>query len=91
MEFQHIPLPELRTVASEGLIHTGENNEGVSGPYYNSGLFQAMVQQGDMIAAFCGHNHTNTYIGTLDGVDLAALRRVPASTNMARRRSAACV
>ena len=70
MEFQHIPLPELRTVASEGLIHTGENNEGVSGPYYNSGLFQAMVQQGDMIAAFCGHNHTNTYIGTLDGVDL---------------------
>ena len=29
-----------------------------------------MVQQGDMIATFCGHNHTNTYIGTLDGVDL---------------------
>ena len=23
-----------------------------------------------VIAAFCGHNHTNTYIGTLDGVDL---------------------
>lgn len=70
MEFQHIPLPELRTVAGLGLIHTGENNEGVSGPYYNSGFFDAMVAQGDVIAAFCGHNHTNTYIGTLDGVDL---------------------
>lgn len=70
MEFQHIPLPELRTVANEGLIHTGENNEGVSGPYYNSGFFDAMAAQGDVIAAFCGHNHMNTYIGTLNGVDL---------------------
>ncbi len=40
MEFQHVPLPELRTVALEGLIHTGENNEGVAGPYYNSGFLK---------------------------------------------------
>ncbi len=70
MEFQHIPLPEMQTIADEGLIHSGEKNEGVAGPSYNSGFFDAMVQQGDVIAAFCGHNHTNTYIGTLDGIDL---------------------
>lgn len=41
-------------------------------PYYNSGQFDAIVNQGDVLAMFFGHDHSNTFNITHRGVDLVA-------------------
>ncbi|HRT82920.1 MAG TPA: metallophosphoesterase, partial [Oscillospiraceae bacterium] len=41
-------------------------------PYYNSGQFEAVVRQNDVMAMFFGHDHTNTFIVEHRGVDLVA-------------------
>lgn len=41
-------------------------------PYYNNGQFDAVVNQGDVLAMFFGHDHSNTFNITYKGVDLVA-------------------
>lgn len=41
-------------------------------PYYNNGQFDAITGQGDVLAMFFGHDHTNTFNITHRGVDLVA-------------------
>lgn len=41
-------------------------------PYYNTGQFEAIVGQGDVLAMFFGHDHSNTFNVTHRGVDLVA-------------------
>ncbi|HZK39216.1 MAG TPA: metallophosphoesterase [Clostridia bacterium] len=41
-------------------------------PYYNTGQFEAIVGQGDVMAMFFGHDHSNTFNVTHRGVDLVA-------------------
>ncbi|NLP47316.1 MAG: hypothetical protein GX345_00045 [Clostridiales bacterium] len=41
-------------------------------PYYNSGQFEAIVRQGDVLAMFFGHDHSNTFVVEHRGVDLVA-------------------
>lgn len=41
-------------------------------PYYNTGQFEAIVGQGDVLAMFFGHDHSNTFNITHRGVDLVA-------------------
>lgn len=36
----------------------------------NEGQFQAMVDQGDVVAIFSGHDHTNSFITELDGIKI---------------------
>jgi hypothetical protein len=36
----------------------------------NSGLFAAFVERGDVVGAFCGHDHLNDYEATLHGIRL---------------------
>lgn len=38
--------------------------------YYNFGQFEAMVERGDVVAMFSGHDHVNTYETEIDGVKI---------------------
>jgi len=38
--------------------------------YHNYGQFDAMVEQGNILAIFSGHDHTNNFTITRDGIDI---------------------
>jgi len=57
VSFVHIPLPEYR---QEGQLFKGEYREPVTAPLYNSGLRDALVEQG-VVMVGCGHDHVNDY------------------------------
>ncbi|MBD2866379.1 MULTISPECIES: metallophosphoesterase family protein [Paenibacillus] len=62
LAFFHIPLPEYDTVWETGNC-VGRKGEKVCSPKLNSGFFTAMVEQGDVMATFVGHDHVNDYCG----------------------------
>ncbi|MFD2924865.1 metallophosphoesterase [Halobacillus naozhouensis] len=49
---------------------TGERNEDECPGPFNSGLFSAMLERGDVKGVFCGHDHINTYAGNYYGIML---------------------
>lgn len=51
-------------------ISGGNIGEGPCPPDFNSGEFDAWKQQGNIIAAFFGHDHVNDFSGSLEGIDL---------------------
>lgn len=69
LAFFHIPLPEYREVweTKECVGHCWEH---VSSPRMNSGMFAAMVEMGDMMGTFVGHDHANDFCGELQGIKL---------------------
>jgi Calcineurin-like phosphoesterase len=67
--FFHIPLPEYDTVWDFGKC-TGSKFEPVCSPIFNSGLFNALKSAGDVMGTFVGHDHTNDYVGEMDGIRL---------------------
>ncbi|MDQ6422308.1 metallophosphoesterase family protein [Paenibacillus sp. LHD-117] len=69
LAFFHIPVPEYEE-AWRGERVEGVKEENVESPKINSGLFAAMVQMGDVMGAFVGHDHDNDYCGTLHGIRL---------------------
>lgn len=71
LAFFHIPLPEWDEAWRAGCDRSGRRGEAVSCPALNSGLFAAFVERGDVVGAFCGHDHGNDYAATLHGVRLA--------------------
>ncbi len=48
----------------------GVLGEGPCPPNYSNGQFEAVVERGDVMAMFFGHDHTNSYELELDGVGL---------------------
>lgn len=60
--FQHIPLPEyaLAAIAPDN-IRNGTRMERECPPEYNSGLFLAMKEAGNVMGMFVGHDHDNDY------------------------------
>lgn len=83
--FLHIPLWEYRFMwfgsvdgrtdhdherglARHGIV--GERNEDECPGPFNSGLFSAILDRGDVRGVFCGHDHVNTYVGDYYGVML---------------------
>ncbi|MFA7692161.1 MAG: metallophosphoesterase family protein [Candidatus Hydrogenedentales bacterium] len=70
LAFFHIPLPEYNQVWESGKS-IGVKQEDVCNSPVNSGLFDVMVEMGDVMGVFCGHDHTNDYIGELEGIYLA--------------------
>lgn len=48
----------------------GDKNEGVYVGAFNSGLFTALLERGDVRGAYCGHDHINTYMGNYFGIEL---------------------
>jgi len=70
--FFHIPLPEFALMWEHRENHgvVGEKNEEVAGGAFNSGLFAAMVQRGDVKGVFVGHDHVNDFVGDYFGIRL---------------------
>jgi len=69
LAFFHIPFPEYEA-AWTGEEVTGGKGEGVECPIINTGLFSAMVEMGDVMGTFVGHDHDNDYCGTWHGIRL---------------------
>jgi hypothetical protein len=49
---------------------TGVKNEEVYTGAFNSGLYTALQERGDVLGAFVGHDHINTYAGNYFGIEL---------------------
>ena len=62
LAFFHIALPEFNEAASDAnnsLI--GTRRERCCGPDFNTGMFTAMMEGGDVMGIFVGHDHDNDY------------------------------
>lgn len=86
MMYFHIPLQETYTAWKLALLHgkngTDSNrlssmeikgtkgNEGVCAPAYNSGLFEKMVQRGDVKLVTYGHDHVHDFTVEYKGINL---------------------
>ncbi|XP_068635780.1 probable inactive purple acid phosphatase 29 [Aristolochia californica] len=64
----HIPLPEFSGFDASNF--TGVKQEGISSASINSGFFATMVEAGDVMAVFTGHDHLNDFCGQLTGIHL---------------------
>ncbi|MFB9326449.1 metallophosphoesterase family protein [Paenibacillus aurantiacus] len=69
LAFFHIPLPEYAEAWEQGGCR-GSKHEAVCCPKLNSGLFAAMVEAGDVMGTFVGHDHINDFSGELCGIRL---------------------
>ncbi|NOU65977.1 metallophosphoesterase [Paenibacillus sp. LMG 31461] len=69
LAFFHIPLPEYQHVWERATCY-GNKQENVCCAHVNSGLFAAMVEMGNVVGTFCGHDHINDYWGELHGIRL---------------------
>lgn len=73
LAFFHIPLFEysiMTGLENKGNI-VGTKGENECNGKLNTGMFAAMVEGGDVMATFCGHDHDNDYIGVYKGIALA--------------------
>lgn len=62
LAFLHIALPEFhQAVTDETSAMIGTRKEKVCSSRYNSGLFVAMKEMGDVQGVFVGHDHDNDY------------------------------
>ena len=77
LAFFHIPLQEytlLRDTTKNYVRNApffGTREEKECPGILNTGLFAAMVESGDVMGTFVGHEHDNDYIGYLHGICLA--------------------
>jgi len=69
LAFFHIPTLEYYNIVGRNTT-IGHNNEVISSPNINSGLFSSIVDRGDVMGIFTGHDHDNDYIGLNYGVAL---------------------
>ena len=70
MVFCHIPLPEYVDAVKEGELLSGANLEGICCSPYNSGMFDAMKEEGKSIAFVAGHDHINASRYLYKGIQL---------------------
>ena len=71
LAFFHIPLPEYNEAArDEAAKLIGTRREKACAPVVNSGLFTAMLECGDVMGVFVGHDHVNDYAVEWKGVML---------------------
>lgn len=55
----------------ESAIFTGNVNESPCPSSENHGLFDAYLKNGDVFLTVNGHDHVNSFIGNVDGIDIA--------------------
>jgi 3',5'-cyclic AMP phosphodiesterase CpdA len=60
--------PELGLAPQHGVV--GERNEDECPGPFNSGLFAAALERGDVKGIFVGHDHVNDYVGNYFGITL---------------------
>ena len=71
LAFFHIPLPEYNEAASdENAKLIGTRREKACSPVINTGLFAAMLNCGDVMGTFVGHDHVNDYAVCWKGIML---------------------
>ena len=71
LSFFHIPLPEFHeAVRHEDSFLIGIRKEEVCSPQINTGLFAAMLESGDALGIFVGHDHVNDYAVSWKGIML---------------------
>lgn len=69
LAFFHIPVPEYNEAAStEDALLIGIRKEKACAPALNTGFFTAMLQAGDVMATFVGHDHVNDYVTYWKGI-----------------------
>lgn len=76
LSFFHIPFPEFYDawVLAQEKKHNGVvglRGEYGGHPRVNSGMFAAMLEAGNMMGVFCGHDHDSDYIIPYYGIALA--------------------
>jgi hypothetical protein len=72
LAFFHIPLPEYSQAWNNKTVKPiGVKNEDECSPVINSGMFTAMLECGDVMGTFVGHDHINDYIGVYCNIALA--------------------
>lgn len=72
LAFFHIPLPEYTQAWNNKSIRPiGVKNEDECSPVINSGMFTAILECGDIMGTFVGHDHINDYIGLYCNIALA--------------------
>ncbi len=70
LAFFHIPLPEYKLAFDDlGNRRIGVRYEKECPPDINTGMFTAMLEAGDVMGMFVGHDHTNDYL--VDYYDIA--------------------
>ena len=70
MLFFHIPLPEYKQAFDQGEYRNGVRMEEECSPDINAGMFAEMVQQGNVLGSFVGHDHNNNYVAQLYSIVL---------------------
>jgi len=70
LAFMHIPLSEFTEFSNHGEFY-GVQEERVSCPNINLGLFDHIKKNGDISGAFGGHDHMNNMTSWYEGVELA--------------------
>lgn len=72
LAFFHIPLPEYNAAWNNKTVKpVGVRNEDECSPEINTGMFAAMLECGDVMGTFVGHDHINDYIGIHYNIALA--------------------
>ncbi|MBQ2684419.1 MAG: metallophosphoesterase family protein [Thermoguttaceae bacterium] len=74
LAFFHIPLPEIWKVHNAEAA-TGTIGEPPCPPDLNSGLFTAMIERGDILGVFFGHDHDDDYAALYKGIALVYGRK----------------
>lgn len=70
--FFHIPLMEYtQAVNRKDSIVIGVRSEEECSAEVNSGMFTSMLESGDVMGTFVGHDHINDYITVFHGIALA--------------------
>lgn len=69
LAFFHIPLPEFHeAVQNEDSFMVGTRKEKACAPEINTGLAAAMLEMGDVMGVFVGHDHVNDYVVDWRGI-----------------------
>lgn len=72
LAFFHIPLPEYEDAWNNKTNPPfGKKREDICSPLINTGMFAAMLESGDVMGTFVGHDHYNDYIGVHYEIALA--------------------
>ncbi|KIL36543.1 metallophosphoesterase [Cohnella kolymensis] len=74
LAFFHIPLPEYNDVWDSRFCR-GSKYEEICCPRVNTGMFDAMVEAGNVIGVCVGHDHANDFCGELQGITLCYGRK----------------
>lgn len=68
--FFHIPLPEFEEAYEKGELLFGADNEGVAYSPYNSGMFDAVLEEGKTKTLVVGHDHVNDFRVLYKGIQM---------------------